>query len=82
MSQYGVHWNGPIERQAGFSPRPASALCFSEFAPDVMRWSLYHGGRREAVLRAPDGYAAKRGSHTVLRVWTRPSALTAGESLR
>jgi hypothetical protein len=64
MSQYGVYWNGPIERQAGFHATPRIRAALRDFAPDVMRWSLYHGGRREAVLRSPDGYAGDAGSAT------------------
>ena len=61
MSQYGVFWNGPLESQAGFFATPRIRATLREFAPDVMRWSLYHGGRREAVLRSPDGYAGDAG---------------------
>ena len=61
MSQHGVYWKGPIERQAGFFGTPRLRAVLREFAPDVMRWPLYHGGRGEAVLRSPDGYAGDAG---------------------
>ncbi len=61
MSQYGVYWNGPIDGQAAFAVTPRIRAVIREFAPDVMRWSLYHGGRREALLRSPDGYAGDPG---------------------
>jgi hypothetical protein len=61
MSQYGVFWRGPIHEQAGFRVTPRMRAVVSAFAPDVMRWSLYHGSRREAVLRSPDGYYGERG---------------------
>jgi len=69
MSQYGVYFNGPIEGQAGFHATPRIRAALRDFAPDVMRWSLYHGGRPEAVLRSPDGYAGDPGvAHGPARV--------------
>ncbi len=56
MSQHGIFWNGRIERQSGFQATPRMRAALRDFAPDVMRWQLYHGGRDEAVLRSPDGY--------------------------
>ena len=61
MSQHGVFWGGPIEEQAGFYVTPRMRAMLRDFAPDVMRWSLYHGARREAVLRSPHGYQGDRG---------------------
>jgi hypothetical protein len=61
MSQRGVYWNGPIQQQAGFFATPRIRDALAEFAPDVMRWSLYHGGRPEAVLRSADGYVGDDG---------------------
>jgi hypothetical protein len=61
MSQHGVFWGGPIERQAGFTATPRMRAVIRTFAPDVMRWTLYHGGRAEAVLRSPDGYYGDEG---------------------
>ncbi len=62
MSQHGVFWNGPIHEQAGFYVTPRMRAVLAAFAPDVMRWSLYHGGRSEAVVRSPDGYFGDRGA--------------------
>ena len=64
MSQYGVYWDGPIEGQAGFRLTPRVRAALRDFAPDVMRWSLHHGARREAVLRSPDGYAEEANNTT------------------
>jgi hypothetical protein len=61
MSQHGVFWNGPLERQSGFYVTPRMRAAIHEFAPDVMRWTLYHGSRKEAVLRSADGYAGDPG---------------------
>jgi hypothetical protein len=61
MSQHGVFWNGPIDEQPGFYVTPRLRAVLRGFAPDVMRWTLYHGSRREAVLRSPDGYFGDRG---------------------
>lgn len=61
MSQHGVFWNGPIERQSGFYVTPQMRAAIRDFAPDVMRWTLYHGSRTEAVLRSPDGYIGDPG---------------------
>ena len=61
MSQHGVLWSGPIHEQAGFLVTPRMRSALRRFAPDVMRWSLYHGGRPEAVLRSPDGYFGDPG---------------------
>jgi hypothetical protein len=61
MSQHGVFWRGPIHRQAGFAATPRVRSVLRAFAPDVMRWTLYHGGRPEAVLRSPDGYSGDPG---------------------
>jgi hypothetical protein len=61
MSQHGVFWRAPIERQAGFAATPRVRALIRTFAPDVMRWTLYHGGRSEAVLRSPDGYHGDSG---------------------
>jgi hypothetical protein len=61
MSQQGVFWNGPLERQSGFFVTPRMREALRAFAPDVMRWTLYHGGRAEAVLRSPDGYHGDPG---------------------
>jgi hypothetical protein len=69
MSQHGVFWRGPIHRQAGFAATPRMRAILRAFAPDVMRWTLYHGGRSEAVLRSPDGYYGDPGvSHGVMRL--------------
>ena len=56
MSQHGVFWNGPIHEQPGFKVTPRMRAALRAFAPDVMRWTLLHGARREAVLRSPGGY--------------------------
>ena len=64
MSQHGVFWGGPIHRQAGFHVTPRMRAVLSAFAPEVMRWSLYHGARREAVMRAAHGYYGDRGVTT------------------
>jgi hypothetical protein len=61
MSQHGVFWGGPIHRQAGFRVTPRMRAALHAFAPDVMRWTLYHGGREEAVLRSPGGYHGDPG---------------------
>lgn len=61
MSQHGVYWNGPLQQQAGFFATPRIRDALDQFAPDVMRWSLYHGGRTEAVFRSADGYAGDDG---------------------
>ena len=61
MSQHGVFWGGPIHRQAGFSVTPRLRAVVKGFAPDVMRWSLYHGSHAGAVLRAPSGYHGDLG---------------------
>jgi hypothetical protein len=56
MSQHGVFWGGPIHRQAGFHVTPRMRAVLYNFAPDVMRWTLYDAGRDEAVLHlASDG---------------------------
>lgn len=56
MSQHGVFWGGAIHEQAGFYVTPRMRTVLREFAPDVMRWALYHGSSRGAVLRSPGGY--------------------------
>jgi hypothetical protein len=61
MSQHGVFWGGPIHKQAGFVVTPRLRGVVRAFAPDVMRWHLYHGGHPEAVLRSPDGYYGDAG---------------------
>jgi hypothetical protein len=61
MSQHGVFWNGPIHEQPGFAATPRLRAALRDFAPDVMRWNLYHGARREAVLRSPGGYHGDPG---------------------
>src|SRR5690606_10936469 len=61
MSQHGVFWRGNIHEQAGFHVTPRIRAVLRDFAPDVMRWTLYHGGRREAVLRSPGGYHGDAG---------------------
>ena len=61
MSQHGVFWGGPIHGQAGFAVTPRMRAVIRAFAPDVMRWTLYHGGRPEAVIRSPDGYTGDEG---------------------
>ena len=61
MSQHGVFWGGPIHRQAGFQVTPRMRAVLHAFAPDVMRWTLYHGGREEAVFRSPGGYHGDPG---------------------
>ena len=61
MSQHGVFWNGPIHEQPGFAATPRMRAALQAFAPDVMRWTLYHGARREAVLRSPGGYHGDPG---------------------
>jgi hypothetical protein len=61
MSQRGVYWTGPIQQQAGFFVTPRIRETLGDFAPDVMRWSLYHGGRPEAVFRSVDGYVGDYG---------------------
>jgi len=61
MSQHGVFWGGPIHRQAGFVVTPRMRAVLYDFAPDVMRWTLVHGGREEAVLRSPEGYHGDPG---------------------
>jgi hypothetical protein len=61
MSQHGVFWGGPIHDQAGFHVAPRMRAALNDFAPDVMRWPLYHGSRREAALRSPRGYYGDRG---------------------
>lgn len=69
MSQQGVFWNGPLERQSGFVVTPRMRDALRAFAPDVMRWQLYHGGRSEALLRSPDGYHGDPGvSHGPARI--------------
>jgi hypothetical protein len=69
MSQRGVFWTGPIHRQSGFYVTPRMRAVLRTFAPDVMRWPLYHGARREAVLRSPDGYMGDAGvSHGPARL--------------
>jgi hypothetical protein len=61
MSQHGVFWGGPIHDQAGFQATPRIRAVLRAFAPDVMRWTLYHGNRREAALRSPRGYYGDPG---------------------
>jgi hypothetical protein len=62
MSQYGVWWNGPIDKQSGFRVVPAMRKVLEDFASDVMAWpTLVHGGRDEAVLASPIGYHAPGG---------------------
>ena len=61
MSQHGVFWGGPIHQQAAFYVTPRMRAVLRDFAPDVMQWTLYHGGHRRAVLRAPGGYYGDRG---------------------
>ncbi|HYU80895.1 MAG TPA: hypothetical protein VEK56_18040 [Vicinamibacterales bacterium] len=61
MSQYGVFWNGPIHQQPGFVATPRIRAALRQFAPDIMRWRLYHGGRREAAFRSPNGYMGDAG---------------------
>ena len=61
MSQHGVFWGGPIHEQAGFYVTPRMRAVIRDFAPDVMRWTLYHGARSEAVLRSPPGYYGDPG---------------------
>lgn len=61
MSQHGVFWQGPIHRQAGFAATPRMRAILRAFAPDVMRWTLYHGARPEALLRSPGGYHGDAG---------------------
>jgi len=56
MSGYGVFWKGPIESQPGFWAVPRMRQAIADFAPDVMAWALYHGGRAEAPLKSPTGY--------------------------
>jgi hypothetical protein len=64
MSQHGVFWGGPIHRQAGFVVTPRMRAVLKRFAPDVMRWNLYHGAHRQAVLRSPGGYFGDAGVRT------------------
>lgn len=64
MSQHGVFWEGPINRQAGFLVTPRIRAVLRRFAPDVMRWTLYHGARDEAVLRSATGYHGDQGVAT------------------
>jgi hypothetical protein len=64
MSQHGVFWRGAIHEQAGFYVTPRMRAVLREFAPDVMRWSLHHGGSRNAVLRSPRGYYGDPGVTT------------------
>lgn len=64
MSQHGVFWRGAIHEQAGFYVTPRMRTVLREFAPDVMRWSLHHGGSRGAVLRSPRGYYGDPGVTT------------------
>jgi hypothetical protein len=61
MSQHGVFWGGPIHQQAGFAVTPRLRAVLRSFAPDVMRWDLYHGGHSRAVLRSPRGYHGDAG---------------------
>lgn len=61
MSQHGVFWNGAIDEQPGFYVTPRLRALIRGFAPDVMRWNLYHGNRHEAALRSPVGYFGDRG---------------------
>jgi hypothetical protein len=61
MSQHGVFWRGPIHQQAGFGATPRVRALVRSFAPDVMRWTLAHGGRQEAVLRSAGGYYGDEG---------------------
>lgn len=62
MSGFGVFWDGPIESQPGFYVVPRMRKAIVDFAPDVMSWGLYHGGRIEAALRSPTGYAGDPGN--------------------
>jgi hypothetical protein len=62
MSQYGVWWNGPIEKQSGFRVVPAMRTVLENFASEVMTWpTLVHGGREEAALASPIGYHSPGG---------------------
>lgn len=62
MSGYGVFWKGLIETQPGFYAVPRLRDALKTFAPDLMAWSLYHGGRAEAPFRSPTGYEGDRGN--------------------
>ena len=64
MSQHGVFWRDAIDQQPGFYVTPRMRTVLREFAPDVMRWSLYHGRSRGAVLRSPRGYYGDAGVTT------------------
>lgn len=55
MSQYGVFWNGRIDRHKGFVVVPKMRATLKAFAPDVMTWTLLHGGRTNASWCAPAG---------------------------
>ena len=61
MSQHGVFWRGPIHQQAGFAATPRVRALLHSFAADVMRWTLAHGGRPDAVLRSASGYYGDEG---------------------
>lgn len=61
MSGHGVFWRGPLESQPGFSVVPRVRAALDAFAPDVMSWGLYHGGRAEAALVSPTGYFGDPG---------------------
>lgn len=56
MSQYGVFWNGRIDRHKGFFVVPRMRAALAAAAADVMTWpTLRHGGRSDAAWCAPAG---------------------------
>ena len=62
MSQYGVFWNGRIERHAGFHAVPGMRGILKAFAPDVMAWpTVTHGGAPDTALTSPTGYFGDPG---------------------
>lgn len=62
MSGFGVFWEGLIETQPGFAVVPRIRAAIAAFAPDVMAWRLFHGGRAEAALKSPTGYDGDPGN--------------------
>lgn len=61
MSSHGVFFNGAIESQPGFAAVPRVRDALEAFAPDLMAWTLTHGGASNAVLRSPSGYFGDAG---------------------
>ncbi|MBA3271670.1 MAG: hypothetical protein H0T71_14295 [Acidobacteria bacterium] len=61
MSQYGVFWNGRIETHKGFAAVPRMRDVLEKFAPDVMSYSITHGGRGDAKFKSTTGYYGDPG---------------------